>query len=131
MYYDSQSELMLPNGTELASIGRRIGAYFLSLGLAIVTLGIGYLIWGLILWPSGRSPALNILGMRVWRMDNQQPPGFGYMALRDIVGRIVEGFFFIWLVSFIMMCAGKQRRTVHDYIGGTIVLYDPNKVIPV
>jgi uncharacterized RDD family membrane protein YckC len=131
MYYDPQAELTLPNGTELASVGRRIGAYFLGLGLMIVTLVIGYLIWGLILWPSGRSPAFSILGCRVWRPDEKRPAGFGWMALRDIVGRFVEGLIFIWVVSFILMCVGKQRKTVHDMIGGTVVLHDPNKVIPV
>jgi uncharacterized RDD family membrane protein YckC len=130
MYYDQQSELILPNGTELASVGRRIGAYFLAIGLAIVTLGIGYIIWGLILWPTGRSPALSVLGCRVWRPDDKQPASFGWMALRDIVGRFIEGLIFIWVVSFILMCTGKQRKTVHDMIAGTIVLHDPNKVIP-
>ena len=44
MYFDQASGLNLPMGVELASIGRRIGAYFLSIPLAIVTLGIGYAI---------------------------------------------------------------------------------------
>ena len=33
-------------GTQLASPGRRIGAFFLTIPLAIVTLFIGYIIWG-------------------------------------------------------------------------------------
>ena len=44
MYYDQASGLQLPDQTELASVGRRIGAYFLAIPLIIVTLGIGYLI---------------------------------------------------------------------------------------
>lgn len=36
--------LQLPPGVELASVGRRIGAYFLAIPLAIVTLVIGYII---------------------------------------------------------------------------------------
>jgi uncharacterized RDD family membrane protein YckC len=129
MYYDQQSGLLLPNGTELASIGRRIGAYFLAIPLLLVTLGIGYIIWGLILWPSGRSPALSVLGMRVWKPNEQRVASFGTMALRDIVGGIIEGISIIGLISFIMMCASKDRRPLHDIIGGTIVLYDPNKVL--
>jgi uncharacterized RDD family membrane protein YckC len=129
MYYDESSGLLLPNGTELASVGRRIGAYFLALPLMIVTLVIGYWIWGLILWGRGKSPALSVLGMQVWKVDAQQPATFGTMALRDIIGRIVEGITPINLVSFIMFCAGKERKALHDMIGGTIVLYDPNKVL--
>ena len=130
MYYDQQSGLLLPNGTELASIGRRIGAYFLAIPLLIVTLGIGYIIWGLMLWGSGRSPALSVLGMRVWKQNDQRAATFGTMALRNIVGGIIEGISIIGLISFIMMCASKERRPRHDLIGGTIVLHDPNKVIP-
>ena len=44
MYVDQESGLLLPEGTQLASVGRRIGAYFLAIPLAIVTLGIGYII---------------------------------------------------------------------------------------
>jgi len=53
MYVDQASGLLLPNGTELASVGRRIGAGFLTIPLAIATLGIGYIIWGLIVWGGG------------------------------------------------------------------------------
>src|ERR1700712_5857687 len=57
LYYDQASQLTLPAGLQLASVGRRIGAYFLAIPLFIVTLGIGYIIWGLILWNKGQSPA--------------------------------------------------------------------------
>ena len=62
MYLDQQSGLMLPQGTQLATPGRRIGAFFLAIPLVIITLGIGYLIWGLIVWPNGQTPALQVLG---------------------------------------------------------------------
>jgi uncharacterized RDD family membrane protein YckC len=131
MYYDEPSGLLLPNGTELASVGRRIGAWFLAIPLWIVTLGIGYIVWGLILWGRGQTPALQLLGMRVWRPDDQRPASFGYMALREIVGRIVDGILSIIteLTSFIMMCASKDRKTLHDMVAGTVVLHDPNKVL--
>ncbi len=129
MYYDQASGLLLPNGTELAGLGRRIGAYFLAVLLVIVTLGIGYIIWGLIAWSRGQGPALQVLGMRVWRMQEQRVANWGNMALRNIVGGIVEGIWIIGLISFIMMCVSKERRALHDIIGGTIVLHDPNKVL--
>jgi hypothetical protein len=31
--------------------------------------------------------------------------------------------------SFIMMCVGKERKAIHDWIAGTVVLHDPNKVL--
>jgi uncharacterized RDD family membrane protein YckC len=131
MYFDQASGLMLPQGVELASSGRRIGAYFLAIPLAIVTLGIGYLIWGLIVWANGQTPALQVLGMRCWRPEDGRVPGFWWMALREVVGRIAEGIvsFITLLISFILMLTRPDRRCLHDLIAGTVVLYDPNKVL--
>jgi uncharacterized RDD family membrane protein YckC len=131
MFFDQNSGLALPQGTELASVGRRIGAWFLSIPLAIVTLGIGYLIWGLIVWGRGQTPALQVLGMRVWRPQDQRRASFGIMALREIIGRIADAILSIitYLTSFILMVTGKERKSLHDYVAGTVVLYDPNKVL--
>jgi uncharacterized RDD family membrane protein YckC len=27
------------------------------------------------------------------------------------------------------MVAGRERKAIHDYIAGTVVLHDPNKVL--
>jgi uncharacterized RDD family membrane protein YckC len=131
MYFDQASGLILPQGVELASSGRRIGAYFLAIPLAIVTLFIGYVIWGLIVWGNGQTPALQVLGMRCWRPEEGRVAGWWWMALREVVGRIAEGI--LWLitslVSFILMLTRPDRRSLHDLIAGTVVLYDPNKVL--
>jgi uncharacterized RDD family membrane protein YckC len=131
MHADPVSGLVLPDGVGLASNGRRIGAWFLSIPLAIVTLGIGYLIWGLIVWGRGQTPALQVLGMRCWRPETKRTATWGWMALREIIGRIAEGILSIitLLVSFILMCTGKERKTIHDHIAGTVVLHDPNHVL--
>ena len=132
MYQDQQSGLMLPQGTVLASPGRRIGAFFLAIPLTIITLGIGYIIWGLIVWGKGLTPALQVLGMRVWRPEDNRPATFWWMALREIVGRILDGILSIIteLISFIFMLTRPDRKALHDLVAGTVVLYDPNKVIP-
>ena len=131
MYLDQQSGLMLPQGTVLASSGRRIGAFFLAIPLAIVTLGIGYVIWGLIAWGNGQTPALQVLGMRCFRPEDNRVPGFWWMALREIVGRICDGILSIIteLTSFIFMLTRPDRKTLHDLVAGTVVLHDPNKVL--
>jgi uncharacterized RDD family membrane protein YckC len=131
MYIDQMSGLLLPEGTELASVGRRIGAYFLAIPLAIVTLGIGYIIWGLIIWGNGQTPALQVLGMRCWRPETNRVAGFWYMALREIVGRFVEGILSLIteITSFVLFVASKDHKALHDHIAGTVVLHDPNKVL--
>jgi uncharacterized RDD family membrane protein YckC len=116
---------------QLASIGRRVGAYFLAIPLSIVTLGIGYIIWGLIVWPRGQTPALQVLGMRCWRPETGRIAGFWWMALREIVGRILEGILSIitLLTSFVLMCATRERKCIHDFVAGTVVLHDPEKIL--
>lgn len=131
MYLDQQSGLMLPQGTVLASSGRRIGAFFLAIPLTIITLGIGYLIWGLIIWANGQTPALQVLGMRCYRPETNRIAGFWWMALREIIGRLADGILSVIteLISLIFMLSRPDRKTLHDMVAGTVVLHDPNKVL--
>jgi uncharacterized RDD family membrane protein YckC len=131
MYLDQESGLMLPQGTVLASPGRRIGAFFLAIPLVIITLGIGYVVWGLIVWGNGQTPALQVLGMRCFRPETNRVAGFWWMALREIVGRILDGIASIIteLISLIFMLTRPDRKTLHDLVAGTVVLHDPNKVL--
>ena len=131
MYVDPASGLVLPQGVVLASVGRRIGAWFLAIPLVVVTLVIGYVIWGLIIWGRGQTPAQQVLGMRCWRPDTQSPATWWWMALREVVGSVVEGLlsFITQLVSFILMLSRPDRRCLHDLIAGTVVIHDPNKVL--
>jgi uncharacterized RDD family membrane protein YckC len=131
LYFDPVSGLNLPQGTQLASVGRRIGAFFLAIPLSIVTLFIGYVIWGLIVWGRGQTPALQVLGMRCWRPDTGRVANWGWMALREIIGRIVENILSVIteLVSLILFLSTKERRSLHDLVAGTVVLHDPSKVL--
>ena len=131
MYLDQTSGLLLPNGTELASVGRRIGAGFLTIPLAIATLGVGYIVWGLIVWGNGQTPALQVLGMRAWRPETNRVAGFWIMALREIPGRIINHVFGVitLLTSFVLFVAGREHKALHDWIAGTVVLHDPNRVL--
>ena len=127
-WIDPASRLQLPDGTELASAGRRIGAYFLSPCLAIITLGIGYVIWGLVLWSKGTTPALRTLGCRVYRPGDQRPAGFGHMVLREVVGRFIAAIGPLQLVSLVLFLARSDRRALHDLVAGTVVIRDPYRL---
>lgn len=130
MYFDPASGLTLPMGTTLASVGRRIGAYFLAIPLIIGTLVIGYIVWGMILWGRGQTPTYQVLGMRSWRPETGRVAGFWWMALREVVGRLIcEAVTVVALVSFILFLATNQRRALPDFIAGTVVLHDPNKAL--
>ena len=46
-----------PIGVRLSSPGKRLGAYLVEGVLMVVTLGLGWLIWSLIVWAKGTTPA--------------------------------------------------------------------------
>ncbi|PZS20018.1 MAG: hypothetical protein DLM57_02560 [Pseudonocardiales bacterium] len=120
----------LPQGTELATAGKRIGTYLLELVLAVVTLGIGYLIWTLIVWAKGQTPGKQVMGLRIYHLENQRAASWGQMFLRQVVGGIANSIFYIgFIVSVVFLFTDPLRRTVPDRIAGTIELNDPDKVL--
>jgi uncharacterized RDD family membrane protein YckC len=128
-HYDQLSGLVIPDGTELAPVGRRIGSYFLAILLSICTLGIGYLIWGLIAWSKGQTPTQQVLGLQTWKPLERVNATWGTMFLRELSYAFVGVIPFAQLVSFFLFVSGKEHRTLHDSIASTIVLHDPNKVL--
>ena len=71
-------------GIELAGQGRRLGGYVLDIVLFVVTLGIGWLIWLLVVGGRGQNPAKQLLGIHVVCGDGNRA-GLGWMLLREIV----------------------------------------------
>jgi uncharacterized RDD family membrane protein YckC len=127
MYFDPASELFLPQGVRLASRGRVAAAWLLGLLLFAFTLVIGYVTWSLFVWEQGRSPAQRMLGLRCWLPEPRRVAGRGRMALRQVSGFCINGEllagFFIWLT-------GKRLRSVGDLLAGTVVLHDPDGLLP-
>ncbi|MDE2932267.1 MAG: RDD family protein [Chloroflexota bacterium] len=67
-------------GPQLASQGRRLAGAVLDVGIFLLTLGIGWVIWYLIAVRRGQSPAKRLLGMRVIREDGA-PATLGWSRL--------------------------------------------------
>lgn len=129
MYYDQLSGLVLPEGTALAPVGRRIGSYFLGILLSVVTLGIGYAIWGIVAWAKGQTPAQMCLGLQTWKPQERLNASWGTMFLRELAYVVLDWIPFAQLVSLFLFLSGKEHRALHDSVASTIVLYDPNKVL--
>lgn len=127
-YYDQRTGYLLPEGTVPASVGRRIGAYFLGLLLYIGTLGIGFIIWGLIAWSKGQTPAQQCLGLRTWQPHEMARASWGKMFLRELCW-VVCGIPVLALVSLWLFVGWQKHLTLHDVFASTVVLHDPNKVL--
>jgi uncharacterized RDD family membrane protein YckC len=118
----------LPPGYLLASAGDRFLQYLFDGVLAVVTLGIGYLIWSIIIWKDGTTPAMKIMHMRCFKKATRQVATRGTMAVRQIVGGLVQGalnYIIIGLVLYFMLLWDKDRQQLWDKIAGTIVVKDP------
>jgi uncharacterized RDD family membrane protein YckC len=121
--YGPRLSFALPPGTELASEGRRIGGWFMDVLLFLLTLGIGYSIWSLVVWTRGQSPGKQVLGMYCYRPSIGRAANWGYMLLRWF-GQLLEAFIpFGFAVTSIMMIVSDERKAIHDHVAGTVVLH--------
>lgn len=126
-YVDPVPEPFLPRGLRIASRGQVACAWLLGVLLFSLTLGVGYISWSLCSWGQGRSPAQRMFRLRCWLPESRQVAGRRQMAVRQITGFCLNGQLlsglFIWLTS-------KKLRSVGDFFASTVILYDPDRVLP-
>ena len=107
---------------EVASAWLRIAVYFLEPVLAVLTLGIGYLIWLVIVMSRGQTPGKQLLGLYVIRGRDGSTAGWGLMFGRGLC-KFLSGFIpFGVFISFILMCTDEESRTIHDRMVNTVVV---------
>jgi uncharacterized RDD family membrane protein YckC len=136
-YAQAQALLVpLPPGVQLSSHGKRFGAWMLDGLLMLVTLGIGWLIWALIRYGDGQTPAKQLLDMRVFKADRMRVASWGEMFVRDILtrGLLLSLLTLVtcgigWLFAVLMIFAGTARQTLWDKICNTMVVDDPYRVL--
>lgn len=120
----------LPVGVRLSTPAKRFGAMLLEILLAIVTLGIGYLIWSLIVYKNGQTPAKQIMGMRIVSLEDGAHSSWGRTFLREIIIKSIIGFVIGWtIVPYLWLLWDKDRQQLWDKMAGTVVVDDPNKQI--
>ncbi len=121
----------VPVGVHLSSSARRLGAHLLDIVLFIFTLGIGWLVWQLIVAKDGQSPGKQLLGMRVVKLRTSTKATWGTMFLREVIVKpliiVFLGWFFgivyFWLLWY------KNRQELWDKMISTIVVDDSYKQI--
>jgi len=126
MYFDRESWLVLPEGTRPARIGQVVAAYALAVLLFILTLGAGYLIWAVVTWGQGQTPAQRLLGLRCWRPDTGRVADRKHMAIRQVTGLLLNGEL---LAGVFILVVGESLNSVGDFFAGTTVLHDPDNVL--
>ncbi|MGH2588583.1 MAG: RDD family protein, partial [Dehalococcoidia bacterium] len=123
----------LPDGIHLSSPLKRLAAWLLDAVLAILTLGIGWLVWSLIVYKDGQTPGKQLLGMRCVIFATGRPAGWGRMFCREW---LAKGLLFSVLLSltlglgmilYFWLLWDKDRQEIWDKIVDTIVVDDPAK----
>lgn len=124
---------------KLATFRHRLGALFLDAALAILTFGIGWIIWSLVVWSEGQTPAKKILKLRVYASDSMKTTTWGHMAVREflvyltlvIISVILDLVTFgilgtiglvTWYFLEIVFYFTKNKRTLRDILVKTLVI---------
>ena len=114
----------------LASPAARLGSVLLDAVLIVVTLWIGWIIWSLVVWGRGTTPAKSLLHQRVVAADTGQTATWGHMAVRqflvsgllgEILAVLTLGIYFL-VDAFMVFSDGHRRLT--DRIASTLVVQD-------
>lgn len=126
---------VLPRQVRLSSGGKRFGAYMLNALLAIVTLGVGWIVWSLVVWQRGQNPGYQCLGMYVVRVSTAGGPrvaDWGTMALRNfccygLIGAATSNVFN--LVGALFIPFRDDKKALWDLMVDTIVVDDREGVL--
>jgi uncharacterized RDD family membrane protein YckC len=120
----------VPNDTGISSPRRRLYAYLLDVILSVVTLGIGWLVWSLLAWRRGQSPAKQLMGMYV--VHDGRRAGWWRMAAREILCKGVAGLICFGLARptygltllpyYFLMFVSDEREALWDRPAGTHVV---------
>lgn len=119
-----------PAGIVTSSSGKRFVAYLLEIALVMVTCAIGWLIWALIVFGRGQTPAKQIMGMRVANMTTLTRSGWGRTFVREVIAKGLIGIFLGWLiVPYFWLLWDKNRQQLWDKMVDTVVVDDPNGLV--
>ena len=104
--------------------GVRFGALLLDSLLFVVTCGIGWLIWSIVLWQQSTSPAKKMLNLKIVDINTGAPATMVQMLLREGLGKIVLSAItgIVGIISAILILVVPSRQGVWDYISKTTVV---------
>ncbi len=83
-----------------ATAQHRLGGKAVDIAMYIVTFGIGWLIWSLVVWGQGQTPGKQIVKLRVYDKANGQPVKWGHMAVREFLLPIAMTFALVPILIF-------------------------------
>jgi len=92
-----------------ASVQHRLGGRAVDIAMYSVTLGIGWIIWSLVVWGQGQTPGKQIVKLRVYDKTTGKRVKWGHMAIREFL----LPFFFLtvtWVFLFLASRNGTESN---------------------
>ena len=105
----------------LASRKRRFAGFIIDQLILNFTVGVGWLLWFLIIAGRGQTPAKQLLGLRVVREDGRSA-SYGWMLLREIVVKLIIFAAPVLLLGVIGVLVGGAAGTAFAFLGYAIAL---------
>jgi uncharacterized RDD family membrane protein YckC len=119
----------LPIGVTLASPAKRFGGWIVDVLLVMVTLFVGYFVWSLISFTSGRTPGKQLLGMRYVHLDTGRAAGWGRTFLREVIAKAIVGVLcsLTFGIAYFWLIWDRDNQELWDKVVGTVVVNDPHR----
>lgn len=110
----------------LSQPSRRLAGFVADLGLFLVTLAIGWMVWSVFEARAARTPGMRLTGQRIVDVHTGESVSAGRIAVRQLIGipiALLMGFltcgvgwlFAAWLVL------SASRQSLWDRVAGTTV----------
>lgn len=120
----STGVVTLPDGVAITSKSGRLLCALLEVVLALVTLGIGYVIWSFFTYRTGQTPGKKLMGIRVVSLNDGVALPFWMTLLREwivkgFIGGITFGIAYVWILF------DDKNQALYDKVLNTIVVDDP------
>lgn len=124
--YEAALEHRAEASVDPAALGKRVAAVAADVVLAVVTLGIGWLVWSLISWSKGQTPGKSLLGLRCVRTDTGDVASWSTMAKRELLGKTLLGTVTAGVAGLVscVLVLGSSRQGLWDKVAGTLVVDD-------
>jgi uncharacterized RDD family membrane protein YckC len=101
-----------------ASPQHRLGGKAIDLAMYVVTFGIGWIIWSLVVWGQGQTPGKQIVKLRVYDKTKGTPVKWGHMALRESVVPMT-----LYVVLMLVVSVSTTIPVTEIAVGGVVFAY--------
>ena len=132
-----------PDQLQTATQGRRLSGYVVDSIIVVLTFGVGWLIWLLLVAPRGQSPGKQLLGMYIVRADGTRAGG-AYTWVRELIIKVllfggvfaVLGAFtdglgqVLWVIPALWCVWDAERQCLWDKVGSTYIAHSPSGFRP-